>query len=133
MNLIFKKCHFNLPFVNFSKKGDVYIITPSLNLCGVHLTQLFFMQYNDLVFHIAQAIRNKLVCFVGLKLNKPYLSFLLLHLITKIVMKFYLRSLLQLNECISNINNKSNNKTKNKDKNKNANNNNMHRIRNKYK
>ena len=90
MNLILKKCHFNYPFVNFSKKGEFYIITPSLNLCGVHLTQLFLMLDNDLVFHIAQAICNKLVCFIGLKLNK--LFFLLLYLITKIVMKFYLKS-----------------------------------------
>ena len=57
--------------VNFSKNGNVHIVTPSLNLCGMHLTQLFFMWNNDLVFHIAQAICNKLVCFVGLQLNKP--------------------------------------------------------------
>ena len=45
------------------------------------------------------------------------------------LIKFYLTSLLQLNECINNSNNKDNNKNKNKNKNTNDN---THRIRNKY-
>ena len=45
------------------KKENVYMVVLLLNLWGIHLTQLFFMWNNDLVFHIVCAICNSLVCF----------------------------------------------------------------------
>ena len=38
-----------------------------LNLLGVHLTQLLFVYETLVLFHIAQAICNRLTYFVGLK------------------------------------------------------------------
>ena len=113
------------------RKGNVYIVILTLKLLGIHLTQLFlFVKYSE-VFHIAQAICNKNGLFhrsqtrqtlATLSTFVPYNQ-----ICTKIV---YLRSLLQLNECINNSNkNNSNNKNKNK---RTTTTNNTHGIRNKY-
>ena len=42
-----------------------------LNPVGVYVTQFSCLQSIDFVFHIVQAICNRMVCFVGLELDKP--------------------------------------------------------------
>ena len=42
-----------------------------LNLLGMHLTKLLLFMKHGFGFHIAQAMCNGLVYFVGLKLDKP--------------------------------------------------------------
>ena len=57
-----------------------------LNLLGVHLTQLLFVYETLVLFHIAQAICNRLTYFVGLKLDKPYLLLFLITLLQRNIM-----------------------------------------------
>ena len=59
---------------DISTKGNVYMYFSDniLNLLGVHLTELLLFFETLVLFHIPQAICNKLYShFVGLKLNKP--------------------------------------------------------------
>ena len=107
----FKSFWFN--FINFLNCEKGKCLQFSCQPIGYILTQLFFMWNNDLVFHIALAICNSLVCFywVQIKQTLDYDS-MFYTLFNQIYNKIlHLRSLLQLNKHINNgINNCKNEK-----------------------